>query len=185
LTGKTVGLIGAGYIARRLIELLKPFDVKLLVHDPYVHPELASSLGFTLTSLNAVLSKTDVIACLAPLTPSTRGMLGPNEINSMKPGSVFVNVSRGPIVDSDALIERLEIGDITACLDVFDPEPVPVGSRIRQLPNVFLSPHIAGTTERSRTRFFEEMVSELERHFSGHETLHDLTPRVLSNRRGE
>ena len=112
-------------------------------------------------------------------------MLGPNEINSMKPGSVFVNVSRGPIVDSDALIERLEIGDITACLDVFDPKPVPVVSRIRQLPNVFLSPHIAGTTERSRTRFFEEMVSELERHFSGHETLHDLTPRVLSNRRGE
>ena len=185
LTGKTVGLIGAGYIARRLIELLKPFDVKLLVHDPYVQPELASSLGFTLTSLDAVLSKTDVIVCLAPLTPSTRGMLGPNEINSMKPGSVFVNVSRGPIVDSDALIERLEIGDITACLDVFDPEPVPVGSRIRQLPNVFLSPHIAGTTERSRTRFFEEMVSELERHFPGHETLHNLTPRVLSNRRGE
>ena len=154
-------MIGAGYIARRLIELLKPFDVKLLVHDPYVQPELASSLGFTLTSLDAVLSKTDVIVCLAPLTPSTRGMLGPNEINSMKPGSVLVNVSRGPIVDSDALIERLEIGDITACLDVFDQEPVPVGSRIRQLPNVFLSPHIAGTTERSRTRFFEEMVSEL------------------------
>jgi len=185
LTGKTVGLIGAGYIARRLIELLKPFDVNLLVRDPYVQPELASSLGFTLTSLDSVLSMTDVIVCLAPLTPSTRGMLGPDEINRMKPGSVFVNVSRGPIVDSEALIERLEIGDTTACLDVFDPEPVPVGSRIRQLPNVFLSPHIAGTTERSRTRFFEEMVSELERHFAGHETLHNLTPRVLSNRRGE
>ena len=60
-----------------------------------------------------------------------------------------MNVSRGPIVDSEALIERLEMGDTTACLDVFDPEPVPVGSRIRQLPNVFLSPHIAGTTELS------------------------------------
>jgi phosphoglycerate dehydrogenase-like enzyme len=185
LTGKTVGLIGAGYIARRLIELLKPFDVDLLIHDPYVGADLASSLGFILTSLDAVLSQPDVVVCLAPLTPGTRGMLGRDEIARIKPGAVFVNVSRGAIVDSDALIERLGGGDITACLDVFDPEPIPVGSKIRELPNVFLSPHIAGTTERSRTRFFEEMVSELERHFSGHETLHNLTAKTLANRRGE
>ena len=185
LTGKTVGLIGAGYIARRLIELLKPFGVKLLVHDPYVQSELAISLGFTLTSLDAVMSQPDVLVCLAPLTPGTQGMLGRDEIFSLKQGAVFVNVSRGPIVDSDALIERLEVGDITACLDVFDPEPIPVGSKIRELPNVFLSPHIAGTTERSRTRFFDEMVSELERHFSGHETLHNLTAKTLANRRGD
>jgi phosphoglycerate dehydrogenase-like enzyme len=112
-------------------------------------------------------------------------MLGRDEIARIKPGAVFVNVSRGAIVDSDALIERLGGGDITACLDVFDPEPIPVGSKIRELPNVFLSPHIAGTTERSRTRFFEEMVSELERHFSGHETLHNLTAKTLANRLGE
>ena len=112
-------------------------------------------------------------------------MLGQEQISLIKPGAVFVNVSRGAIIDSDALIERLELGDITACLDVFDPEPIPVGSRIRELPNVFLSPHIAGTTGRSRTRFFEEMVGELERHFSGHETLHNLTTETLANRRGE
>ena len=185
LAGKTVGMIGAGYIARRLIELLRPFDVELLAHDPYVGSELASSAGFTLTSLEAVLSRPDVVVCLAALTPGTRGMLGREQISLIKPGAVFVNVSRGAIVDSDALIERLELGDITACLDVFDPEPIPVGSRIRELPNVFLSPHIAGTTGRSRTRFFEEMVGELERHFSGHETLHNLTAETLANRRGE
>jgi phosphoglycerate dehydrogenase-like enzyme len=72
-----------------------------------------------------------------------------------------------------------------ACLDVFDPEPVPVDSPVRQMPNVFLSPHIAGATKRSRTRFFEEMVGELERHFAGDETLFDLTPRTLANRHGE
>ncbi|MBO04594.1 MAG: hypothetical protein CL731_06225 [Chloroflexi bacterium] len=185
LTGKTVGLIGAGYIARRLIELLKPFGVDLLVHDPYVQSELASSLGFTLTTLEAVMSKPDVVVCLAPLTPGTQGMIGEEQIAMLKPGAVFVNVSRGAIVDSYALISRLESDDITACLDVFDPEPIPVDSKIRQLPNVFLSPHIAGTTERSRTRFFEEMVGELERHFSGHETMHNLTSRVLANRRGQ
>ena len=185
LTGKTVGLIGAGYIGRRLIEFLKPFDVDLFVHDPYVPFELASSLGFTLTSLDVVLSQPDVVVCLAPLTPRTRGMLGRNEIYRIRSGAIFVNVSRGAIVDSIALIERLESGDITACLDVFDPEPVPTDSRIRELPNVFLSPHIAGTSPRSRTRFFEEMVSELGRHFSGHETLHNLTARTLANRRGK
>ncbi len=185
LTGKSVGLIGAGYIGRRLIEFLKPFDVQLFVHDPYVPFELASSLGFTLTSLDVVLSQPDVVVCLAPLTPRTRGMIGRHEIDRIKSRAVFVNVSRGAIVDSTALIQRLEGGDLTACLDVFDPEPVPADSKIRQLPNVFLSPHIAGTSPRSRTRFFEEMVSELERHFSGHETLHNLTARTLANRRGE
>ena len=138
-----------------------------------------------MTSLDLVLSEPDVVVCLAPLTPRTRGMLGRDEIYRIRSGGVFVNVSRGAIVDSTALIERLEVGDLTACLDVFDPEPVPTASRIRQLPNVFLSPHIAGTSPRSRTRFFEEMVSELERHFSGHETFHNLTAKTLANRRGD
>jgi phosphoglycerate dehydrogenase-like enzyme len=185
LTGKTVGLIGAGYIGRKLIELLKPFDVTILAHDPYVSSDLASSLGFTLTSLDNVLSIPDIVVCLVPLTPGTKGMLGEREILLIKPGAVFVNVSRGPVVDTAALIERLEKGDITACLDVFDPEPMPADSPIRNLRNVFLTPHIAGTTQRSRTRFFEEMVSELERHFAGHETQHNLTAHTLANRRGE
>jgi phosphoglycerate dehydrogenase-like enzyme len=185
LTGKTVGLIGAGYIGRKLIELLKPFGVTILAHDPYISSELASSLGFTLTSLDKVMSVPDVVVCLVPLTPSTKGMLGQREISLIKPGAVFVNVSRGAVVDTEALIERLEVGDITACLDVFDPEPMPADSRIRELRNVFLTPHIAGTTQRSRTRFFEEMVSELERHFNGHETQHNLTASTLANRRGE
>ena len=185
LTGKTVGLIGAGYIGRKLIELMKPFGATVLAHDPYVSPELASSLDFTLTSLEKVLSVPDVVVCLVPLTPRTKGMLGDREISLLKPGSIFVNVSRGPVVDTDALITRLEKGDITACLDVFDPEPIPADSPIRNLRNVFLTPHIAGTTQRSRTRFFEEMVSELDRHFSGHETQHNLTAHTLANRRGE
>jgi phosphoglycerate dehydrogenase-like enzyme len=185
LTGKRVGLIGGGYIARRLIEFLRPFRTDVLVHDPYLSRDIAYAYGFTLTPLDNVLSQSDVVVCLAPITPSTRGLLGRYEFALLQPGTVFVNVSRGAVVQSEALIERLEAGDIVACLDVFDPEPVPVDSPVRRLPNVFLSPHIAGTTQRSRTRFFEEMVSELERHFAGHETLFDLTPRTMANRRGE
>lgn len=185
LTGKTVGLIGGGYIARRLIEFLKPFRCEVLVHDPYISSDIAYAHNFTLTSLDNVMSRSDVAVSLAPITPGTRGMLGRHEFALLRPGAVFVNVSRGAVVQTGALIERLETGDIVACLDVFDPEPVPVDSPVRQMPNVFLSPHIAGTTQRSRTRFFEEMVGELERHFAGHQTLFDLTPRTLANRRGQ
>lgn len=185
LTGKTVGLIGCGHIGRKLLEFLKPFDVRVLVHDPYIPREVADIYGFTLTSLDNVLSLPDVVVCLAPLTPRTKGMLGAREIGLLRPGAVFVNVSRGAIVESGALIARLRRNDLIASLDVFDPEPVPIDSPVRDLPNVFLTPHIAGVTAASRTRFFTLMVDELERFFGGHETLYDLLPRTLANRRGE
>src|SRR5207248_2859894 len=114
---------------------------------------------------------------------ATRGMLGQRELDLLRPGSVFVNVSRGPIVDSAALIERLRRGDIVAGLDVFDPEPIPADSPIKCLPNVFLSPHIAGAAS-GRDTFIKLMVDELERFFAGHETLYDLSPRSLANRIG-
>lgn len=185
LTGKRVGLIGCGHIGRRLLELLRPFRVEALVSDPYVPRELSDALDVTMTSLDNVLSLPDVVVCLAPITPGTRGMIGSREIELLRPGAVFVNVSRGAIVDSDALVARLRRGDLIASLDVFDPEPVPVNSPIRDLPNVFLTPHIAGVTAASLTRYFSLMVDELERFFAGHETRYDLLPRTLANRRGE
>ncbi len=185
LTGKRVGLIGCGHIGRRLLELLRPFRVEALVSDPYVPREFSDVLDITLTSLDNVLSLPDVVVCLAPITPGTRGMIGAREIELLRPGAVFVNVSRGAIVDPDALIARLRRGDLIASLDVFDPEPVPVDSPVRDLPNVFLTPHIAGVTAASNTRYFSLMVDELERLFAGHETRYDLLPRTLANRRGE
>jgi|DewCreStandDraft_2_1066082.scaffolds.fasta_scaffold00202_4 phosphoglycerate dehydrogenase-like enzyme len=185
LTGKTVGLIGCGHIGRRLISFLRPFQCTIFVYDPYLPKEIADVLGFTLTSLEYVFAHCDVVVCLAPLTPATRRMIGRRELELLHPGSVFVNVSRGAIVDSDALIERLRRGDIVAGLDVFDPEPIPADSPIKDLPNVFLTPHIAGVTAASGPRFFRLMVDELERFFHGHETLYDLLPRTLANRRGE
>ncbi len=185
LFAKKVGLIGCGHIGRRLISFLKPFHCDIRVHDPYIPKELPDTLGFLLTSLDFVFSDSDAVICLAPLTPKTHKMIGKRELDLLRPGSVFVNVSRGAIVDSNALIERLRRGDIVAGLDVFDPEPVPADSPIKQLPNVFLSPHIAGVTAASRWSFFELMVDELDRFFHGHETLYDLLPRTLANRRGE
>ncbi|MBV9544898.1 MAG: hydroxyacid dehydrogenase [Chloroflexi bacterium] len=184
LTGRSVGIIGLGHIARRLIELLQPFRCRISVYDPYVAKEVALAMHVELTSLQDVLSRPDVVICTAPLTPRTRGMLGAAELALLRPDSVFVNVSRGAIVDSEALIARAQRGDIRVSLDVFDPEPIPAGSPIRDLSNVFLSPHIAGVTAACRPRFFSFMVDELERFFAGRETLFDLTSSTLANRRG-
>ena len=185
LSGKKIGMIGLGYIGRKLSEFLRPFNVDIYAHDPYVPLEIASFLDITLTSLENVMAIPDVVVCLAPLTPSTEGLLGTKELNLIKSGAVFVNVSRGKIVDSDALIKRLEVKDIVACLDVFDPEPVPVDSQIRAMENVFLSPHIAGTTLNTRREFFSEMIKELSRFHSGHINLHSFNQRIIANRSGK
>jgi D-3-phosphoglycerate dehydrogenase / 2-oxoglutarate reductase len=177
LTGKTVGFVACGHIGRRLLELLKPFHVNVLVYDPHVPRVVADIYDLTMTSLQTVMSSSHVVVCLAPITTETRGLIGREAIDAMRPGTVFVNVSRGAVVDSAALIERLRKGDITACLDVFDPEPVPVDSPVRQFDNVFLTPHIAGVTAACGPRFFALMVDELLRTLAGHETRHDLVPR--------
>lgn len=183
LDGKKVGLIGCGHIGRRLITYLQPFRCDIRVHDPYLPKVVPDIMGFRLTSLDHVLADSDVVVCLAPLTPATRRMIGQRELDLLRPGAVFVNVSRGAIVDPDALIARLQRGDIVASLDVFDPEPIPADSPIKDLPNVFLSPHIAARGQGVDT-FLKLMIDELERCFQGHETLHDLTPRTRANRTG-
>ncbi len=183
LEGRKVGIIGCGHIGRRLITYLRPFECDIRVHDPYLPKVVPDIMGFLLTSLDYVLAESDVVVCLAPLTPATRRLLGARELALLRPGAVFVNVSRGAIVDPDALIARLRRGDIVAGLDVFDPEPIPADSPIKDLPNVFLSPHIAWAGQGGET-FLTLMVDELERHFHGHETLYDLTPRTRANRAG-
>ncbi len=185
LTGKRVGFIGCGHMGRRLISFLRPFNAEIWVYDPYLSRDIAEIVGFTQTSIDNIFSQCDVIVCLAPLTPRTKGMIGKRELDLIRPGSAFVNVSRGAIVNSNALIQRLKRGDITAGLEVFDPEPIPSDSEIIHLPNVFLSPHFAGNTGDDYPPFFSLMVNELNRFFQGHETWFDLTPQSRANRRGD
>jgi phosphoglycerate dehydrogenase-like enzyme len=178
LSGKRVGMIGFGHLARRLTELLRPFRVAIVAFDPYAPRDLGEAYGVSFGPLSVVMQQ-DVVFCLLPLTPATARMIGTGELDLLRPGSAFVNVSRGAVVDSDALIARLQRGDVVAGLDVFDPEPMPADSPIVDLPNVFLSPHIAGVTEESRRRFFELMVDEIIRHLSGLEPLTELTQDIV------
>ncbi|MDR1387433.1 MAG: hypothetical protein LBJ44_07590 [Propionibacteriaceae bacterium] len=177
LTGKTVGLIALGNVGRRLVELLAPFQVKLLAYDPGAPDVLADVLDLDLTSLERVLAGSDVVVCLVPLTRASRGLIGADQLALLRPGTVFVNVSRGAVVDTEALIARLEVGDLIGCLDVVEPEPLAVDSPLRQMPNVFLSPHIAGVTDAAEFRFFELMADEVARVLSGCRPRYRLTPR--------
>ena len=177
LTGKTVGLIAVGNIGRRLLELLAPFHVKVLAADPGAPDVLANIYDLDLTSLDNVMSRSDVVISLVPQTTATTGLIGEHEIGLLKPGAVFVNVSRGAIVDTDALIRRLQKNDIIACLDVVEPEPLAVDSPLRTLPNVFLTPHIAGVTDAAEPRFFRYMVDEVARVLDGNRPRFRLVPR--------
>jgi phosphoglycerate dehydrogenase-like enzyme len=177
LTGKRVGLVGCGFIGRRLLQLMKPFAVDAYVYDPHLPRVLADVLDITVTSLDRLFSDCDVVVCTVPLTEETHRLIGARELALLRADSVFVNVGRGAVVDTEALVERLQRGDIVACLDVMDPEPIPADSPLRSMDNVFLSPHIAGVTAQCGPRFVTLVADEIERFFSGHETRFDLRPR--------
>jgi D-3-phosphoglycerate dehydrogenase / 2-oxoglutarate reductase len=184
LTGRTIGFIGCGLIGRRLLELLRPFRTTVYAYDPYVPNELAEIYDITFASLENVLALSEVVVCLAPLTPATKEMLGEREFGLMKDQAIFVNVSRGAIVQTDALVRKVEGGALIASLDVHDPEPIPLDSPLIDLQNTFLTPHTAGTTVEARLSNFKLMVDELERFAAGHATRYDLLPRTITNRTG-
>ena len=177
LSGKQIGLLGFGHVAWRLCELMAPFGVEVCAFDPYAPRELALAYNVAFAPIERVFAA-DVVICLLPLTPGTEKLIGADELELLSPTSVFVNVSRGGVVDSLALERRLARGDVVACLDVFDPEPFPLDSPLLDLANVFVSPHIAGVTEESRRRFFSLMVDELLRFFDGLEPMNALTARI-------
>lgn len=177
LTGKTVGLVGCGYIGRHLVRLLAPFHCRILACDPGLSSSTRDALGIDTADLPTLMSRSDVVVCSLPLTDDTRGMIGETALAALPDHAVFVNVGRGPVVDSDALLARLEMGGVTACLDVFDPEPIPADSPVRAMRNVFLSPHIAGVTADCGPRFVLEAVEDARRYFSGINSRYDLYPR--------
>jgi phosphoglycerate dehydrogenase-like enzyme len=184
LTGKTVGILGFGHIGRKLMGFLKPFSVKTLVYDPYVTRDMADVFDIEFTNLSSVFAKSDVVISLLPITPLTKGMLASPQFSLMRQGSVFVNVSRGLVVNHNDLLHRLRQKDIIACLDVFDPEPIPANSPFRDMSNVILSPHIAGVTAEDGPRFLSLMIDELNRFFSGVETRYNLTSKIVALRFG-
>ena len=156
-----VGLIGAGAVGRKVIELLKNFDIEIFVYDPYLSDETAEKLGAKKLSLEEIFSECDVISNHAPNLPATENMLNKTHFALMKDYSTFINTGRGQqIVEADMIAALKNNPTITALLDVTYPEPPNPDSELYILENVFLSPHIAGSLGNEVHRMAEFMYCE-------------------------
>ena len=142
---RTVGIIGASTIGRLVLARLQTFDLDVVVADPTITPAEATSLGARLVTLDELMAVSDIVSLHAPVLPSTLNMIGPAQLAAMKEGATFINTARGRLVDHAALRTELESGRISAVLDVTEPEPLEPGDILYRLPNVQLTPHIAGS----------------------------------------
>ena len=155
LAGRTLGLVGGGRIAAETARICgRGFSMPVLVYDPYVSAEQAAAIGAEkVERLDDLLARADVVSIHVPLTPETRGLIGRERLARMRPGAVLVNTARGGIVDEAALADALAAGRLGgAGIDVFEEEPPPPDHPLLRLPNVVLSPHVAGITEDSARR---------------------------------
>lgn len=164
---RVVGIVGASRIGRRVIGLLQPFDLDVLLADPYVQPREAARLGVTLVELNHLLAASDTVSLHAPSLPETEGLLDRRRLGLMRDGAVVINTARGALVDLPALTDELVAGRLHAVIDVTEPEVLPADCPLYDLPNVLLTPHIAGSVGQELTRLFDHALDELERFAAG------------------
>ncbi|MFJ2415443.1 hydroxyacid dehydrogenase [Streptomyces brevispora] len=164
---RTVGIIGASRIGRRVIELLRPFDLDVLLYDPYIDAARAARLGARLTSLDELCASSSVVSVHAPQLPETHHLIGGAQLAAMPTGATLINTARGSLVDEDALLPELTSGRLHAVLDVTHPDPPLAPSPLYDLPNVLLTPHVAGSLGNELHRMADQALDELERFASG------------------
>ena len=171
----TVGLLSLGMIGRMTAERLRTFDVNIVAYDPFVAPEAARALGVEMASLDEVFARADVVSCHIPHLPETEGMLRESHFAAMKDGATFLNTGRGAVVDESGLVAVLRRRpDLTAVLDVTWPEPPLPDSPLLTLPNVVLTPHIAGSMGVECRRMGQTMADELRRYLAGEPLRHEI-----------
>lgn len=176
LHGKRVGVIAASMTARAFIPLLAPFGCDVRVFDPYLDAQRAGALGVTREpDLDALFRECDIVTNHAPTTPETDGMIDARRLALLRDGALFVNTARARAIDYEALTRELVSGRIYGALDVFPREPLEPESPLWSLPNVILSPHVAGATVESRRQLGETIVDELARFYRGEPLKHQIS----------
>lgn len=171
--GARVGIVGASIIGRLVIDALARTDVELVVYDPYLSAEEAAVLGVEKADdLTTLCASVRALSLHAPDIPPTRGMIGAEQLAALPDGATVVNTARPALVDQDALLEELAAGRIAAVLDVADPDPLPPDHPLLGLPNVFATPHVAGSMGNELGRLAELAVLEVERFVAGEPPLH-------------
>jgi D-3-phosphoglycerate dehydrogenase len=169
LSEMTVGVVGYGNIGTRVVRLLKAFGCRILVCDPYVQLSAQDrNDGVRHVDLDTLLAEADIVTLHARVTAETTGFIGREQFARMRPGTLFVNTARGPLVDYDALHDALVCGHLKgAMLETFAVEPAPADWPLLQLPNVTLTPHIAGASVRTVTHAAEQAAEEVRRYLAG------------------
>jgi phosphoglycerate dehydrogenase-like enzyme len=166
--GGTIALISLGLIGRLVLERLQRLHLRLLVHDPFVPDDAIRALGADPVSLHDAFRLGEIVSLHTPLLPATRGMIRSEHIRALPPRATLINTARGGLIDEPGLIEALrERPDLTALLDVTDPEPPSADSPLYDLPNVFLTPHIAGSQGRELQLMGLLAAGEFERFRAG------------------
>jgi len=164
---KVLGIVGASRVGRRVLELLRPFDFEVLLADPTVTPADASALGARLVELDALLAAADVVSLHAPALPETHHLLDRRRLALLRSGATLINTARGWLVDGAALEAELQSGRIDAVIDTTDPEVLPADSPLYELPNVLLTPHIAGAMGAETQRLATLAIDEIARYVHG------------------
>ncbi|HVO77450.1 MAG TPA: phosphoglycerate dehydrogenase, partial [Methanomassiliicoccales archaeon] len=162
LNGKTLGIVGVGRVGGEVAKRAKSFQMKMVGYDPFLPPEVAVKLGVRLLPLDKVIEEADIITIHAPLTASTRHIIGKPQFDLMKPSVMLINCARGGIVDEAALYEALKSKRIAgAALDVYENEP-PKGSKLLELENIVLTPHLGASTKEAQEKVSLEMAESVK-----------------------
>ena len=164
LTGKSVLLVGYGSIGKEIERMLDPFDVELtrLARTARMNPTVHG-----VEELDTLLPKAQIVVLILPATAETRWLINARQFSLMQQGTLLVNAARGPIVNTDALVDALQSGKIRAALDVTDPEPLPVGHPLWKCPNLLITPHVGGSSPEFARRSLKIAADELRRYMAG------------------
>ncbi|WP_010676423.1 2-hydroxyacid dehydrogenase [Bacillus timonensis] len=174
---KTIGIVGMGKIGEAVAKRATGFDMDVLYHNRSRNVAAEERIGASYTSLDELVETSDFIVCLTPLTEETRGLFNQESFKKMKKSAIFINVSRGPVVDEDALYQALASGEIAgAGLDVFAKEPVDVDHPLLTLPNVVALPHIGSSSTETRGTMMELCCKNIQL------VLNNQQPKTLVNK---
>ncbi|XP_018411805.1 PREDICTED: uncharacterized protein LOC108786905 isoform X2 [Nanorana parkeri] len=177
ITGATLGIVGMGRIGYKIAQRAKPFGMKILYHNRHQRPEEEMSVGATYCeNLADLLQQSDYVMLVVNLSPQTEKLIGRREFKLMKPSATLINVSRGPVVDQDALVDALKEGEIkAAALDVTYPEPLPRDHPLLKLSNVIITPHMGTATCDALRAMMEDMVQSIMDAVKGHSISYEVT----------
>lgn len=181
LIGREIGMIGFGRIGRKLVDLLRGFDLRWRVYDPYAPSELADIYPVVFQPLQSVLQHSTLLVLTAALTEETRGLLDRKSLARLPEGATIINIARGGLIDLAALTAEVRRGRLRCAIDVTDPvEPLPNNHPLRKLPGAIVTPHIGGGSLNTRHAMADDLIDDLERFFRGEPVKNRVTASMLA-----